>query len=37
MRFRFIEEHRHAFCAKRMCDMLGVSLSQPPCQPKAED
>ena len=25
MRFRFIEEHRHAFCAKRMCDVLGVS------------
>jgi len=25
MRFRFIEEHRHAFCAKRMCDVLDVS------------
>lgn len=25
MRFRFIEEHRHAFSAKRMCDLLDVS------------
>ena len=25
MRFRFIEEHRDAFCAKRMCDVLNVS------------
>ncbi len=25
MRFRFIEEHRDAFCAKRMCDVLDVS------------
>jgi len=25
MRFRFIEEHRHAFCTKRMCDVLDVS------------
>ena len=25
MRFRFIEEHRDAFCAKRMCDVLEVS------------
>jgi len=25
MRFRFIEEHRHAFCANRMCDVLDVS------------
>ncbi len=25
MRFRFIEEHRQAFCAKRMCDVLDVS------------
>lgn len=22
MRFRFIEEHRTAFCANRMCDVL---------------
>lgn len=25
MRFEFIEEHRDAFCAKRMCDVLEVS------------
>ncbi len=25
MRFRFIEEHRDAFCAQRMCDVLDVS------------
>ena len=25
MRFRFIEEHRDAFCTKRMCDVLDVS------------
>ena len=25
MRLRFIEEHREAFCAQRMCDVLGVS------------
>ena len=25
MRFRFIEEHRYAFCAQRMCDVLDVS------------
>ncbi|MBV7256142.1 IS3 family transposase [Pacificimonas sp. WHA3] len=25
MRFRFIEEHRDVFCAKRMCDVLDVS------------
>lgn len=25
MRFGFIEEHRGAFCSKRMCDVLGVS------------
>ena len=25
MRFRFIEEHRDAFCSKRMCDVLDVS------------
>ncbi len=25
MKFRFIEEHRDAFCAKRMCDVLDVS------------
>ena len=24
-RFRFIEEHRDAFCARRMCDVLDVS------------
>lgn len=25
MRFAFIEKHRDAFCAQRMCDVLGVS------------
>lgn len=25
MRFRFIEEHRDAFCARRKCDVLDVS------------